>query len=80
MGSPMLTMRRKCRVLQAMRVQCEQEKKEVLDAGGLVIIGSERHESRRIDNQLVAVLVDKVTPVHLILRFTRRRPHAYLRW
>ena len=42
----------KMQVLQAMRVQCEQEKKEVLDAGGLVIIGSERHESRRIDNQL----------------------------
>ena len=25
---------------------------EVLDAGGLHIIGTERHESRRIDNQL----------------------------
>ena len=25
---------------------------EVLDAGGLMVIGSERHESRRIDNQL----------------------------
>ena len=32
--------------------QCEQEKKEVLEAGGLYIIGTERHESRRIDNQL----------------------------
>lgn len=31
---------------------CEGEKKEVLDAGGLHIIGTERHESRRIDNQL----------------------------
>lgn len=30
----------------------KQEKKEVLDAGGLYIIGTERHESRRIDNQL----------------------------
>lgn len=28
------------------------EKKEVLDAGGLFILGTERHESRRIDNQL----------------------------
>lgn len=32
--------------------QCETAKKEVLDAGGLKVVGSERHESRRIDNQL----------------------------
>ncbi len=32
--------------------QCGQEKTEVLDAGGLYICGTERHESRRIDNQL----------------------------
>ena len=31
---------------------CAKEKQEVLDAGGLCIIGTERHESRRIDNQL----------------------------
>ncbi|HKP58937.1 MAG TPA: preprotein translocase subunit SecA [Polyangiales bacterium] len=31
---------------------CEGEKKEVLAAGGLHILGTERHESRRIDNQL----------------------------
>lgn len=31
---------------------CEFEKKEVLAAGGLYIIGTERHEARRIDNQL----------------------------
>jgi len=30
----------------------ETRHKEVLDAGGLYIIGTERHESRRIDNQL----------------------------
>ncbi len=30
----------------------EREKKEVLDVGGLHIIGTERHESRRVDNQL----------------------------
>ncbi len=34
------------------RVQCEQEKQAVLAAGGLHIIGTERHESRRVDNQL----------------------------
>ena len=30
----------------------DQEKEEVKEAGGLHIIGTERHESRRIDNQL----------------------------
>ena len=33
-------------------IQCEIEKKQVIEAGGLHIIGTERHESRRIDNQL----------------------------
>jgi preprotein translocase subunit SecA len=32
--------------------QCEEESKEVVAAGGLYIVGTERHESRRIDNQL----------------------------
>jgi len=32
--------------------KCEAEKQEVLAAGGLKIVGTERHESRRIDNQL----------------------------
>ncbi len=31
---------------------CVEEKQQVLDAGGLHILGTERHESRRIDNQL----------------------------
>ena len=31
---------------------CEENKKKVLAAGGLHIVGTERHESRRIDNQL----------------------------
>lgn len=31
---------------------CKAEKAKVLEAGGLRIIGTERHESRRIDNQL----------------------------
>ena len=30
----------------------KEEKQKVVDAGGLKIIGTERHESRRIDNQL----------------------------
>jgi len=38
--------------VQRFKLQCESEKKDVLEAGGLFIIGTERHESRRIDNQL----------------------------
>ncbi|MBQ0097606.1 MAG: preprotein translocase subunit SecA [Oscillospiraceae bacterium] len=34
------------------KVEIEEEAKKVRDAGGLYIIGTERHESRRIDNQL----------------------------
>ncbi len=34
------------------RDEIKEEKKKVIEAGGLKIIGSERHESRRIDNQL----------------------------
>jgi preprotein translocase subunit SecA len=34
------------------KVDCKTEKQEVLDAGGLHIVGTERHESRRVDNQL----------------------------
>ncbi len=30
----------------------EEEKKKVVELGGLLVIGTERHESRRIDNQL----------------------------
>ena len=34
------------------RAEIEIEKQEVLAAGGLFVLGTERHESRRIDNQL----------------------------
>jgi len=34
------------------RAICAEEREEVLKAGGLHILGTERHESRRIDNQL----------------------------
>jgi len=39
-------------VLEAMEAQVATEHVEVVEAGGLYVIGSERHESRRIDNQL----------------------------
>ena len=34
------------------KAECLAEREEVLAAGGLYILGTERHESRRIDNQL----------------------------
>lgn len=37
---------------QEIYTRIENNKKQVLDAGGLYVIGTERHESRRIDNQL----------------------------
>jgi len=39
-------------ILKDFEKTCEKEKVEVLEAGGLHIVGTERHESRRIDNQL----------------------------
>ena len=38
--------------LAAARAQCAEEQRAVIAAGGLCVIGTERHESRRIDNQL----------------------------
>ena len=42
----------KSRREQEIRDEVARMKKEALDAGGLMVIGTERHESRRIDNQL----------------------------
>jgi len=43
---------RKLEVFEEIRAECEKNKQEVIAAGGLHILGTERHESRRIDNQL----------------------------
>jgi len=40
------------RVLEETKALTEEEHKKVVEAGGLHVIGTERHESRRIDNQL----------------------------
>ena len=40
------------KALETARNTCEKEKQEVVRLGGLHILGTERHESRRIDNQL----------------------------
>jgi preprotein translocase subunit SecA len=37
---------------EKIRAEIAAEKQRVLDAGGLYVLGTERHESRRIDNQL----------------------------
>lgn len=39
-------------VLEEYRAQCNEEREKVVAAGGLHVLGTERHESRRIDNQL----------------------------
>ena len=39
-------------VFPSVKAEVEQDRQKVIDAGGLFICGTERHESRRIDNQL----------------------------
>jgi preprotein translocase subunit SecA len=40
------------RLYETLKKQCDAEREEVLALGGLYVVGTERHESRRIDNQL----------------------------
>ena len=40
------------KVLPSIEERVEVQREQVMEAGGLFIIGTERHESRRIDNQL----------------------------
>jgi preprotein translocase subunit SecA len=42
----------RARLIQKINDEIESNKRIVLDGGGLFVIGTERHESRRIDNQL----------------------------
>jgi preprotein translocase subunit SecA len=39
-------------VLPQVKEECAQEAEDVIAVGGLYVLGTERHESRRIDNQL----------------------------
>ncbi|MER3521697.1 MAG: preprotein translocase subunit SecA, partial [Acidimicrobiia bacterium] len=39
-------------LLETFKKQCAEEREKVIELGGLYVIGTERHESRRIDNQL----------------------------
>ncbi|WP_288903911.1 preprotein translocase subunit SecA [uncultured Sneathiella sp.] len=40
------------KITAEVKAEIAEQRKQVLDAGGLFVIGTERHESRRIDNQL----------------------------
>src|SRR2546426_120434 len=51
-ADPEMPPERQAALLPQIRAECEEEKKEVVSLGGLHILGTERHESRRIDNQL----------------------------
>ena len=43
---------RKAKAAEKIKAEIKQAEAEVKEAGGLLVIGTERHESRRIDNQL----------------------------
>ncbi|GHO87818.1 preprotein translocase subunit SecA [Dictyobacter formicarum] len=47
-----MTESEKDEILQAQIKECEEDHLRVVELGGLHIVGTERHESRRIDNQL----------------------------
>ncbi len=40
------------KALMTAREECAKNKQHILDVGGLYVLGTERHEARRIDNQL----------------------------
>jgi preprotein translocase subunit SecA len=42
----------KKRAAEGIRAEIAEAKRKVIEAGGLYVLGTERHESRRIDNQL----------------------------
>jgi preprotein translocase subunit SecA len=62
------------------KAEIEVAKQQALDAGGLYVLGTERHESRRIDNQLRGRTRPPGRPGPLqILSVDGRRPAAHLR-
>jgi len=51
-ADPVKQLEQYTKLLAEYGASCEKEHDEVVDLGGLFILGTERHESRRIDNQL----------------------------
>jgi preprotein translocase subunit SecA len=47
-----MTEEEKTDLLEEKKRECKEDHERVVELGGLMIIGTERHESRRIDNQL----------------------------
>ncbi|RII27227.1 MAG: preprotein translocase subunit SecA [Geobacter sp.] len=52
LSEPEATEEECAKMLERFKAQCAAEHEEVIKLGGLHILGTERHESRRIDNQL----------------------------
>jgi len=40
------------KLLEDLRIRCKEEREHIVKLGGLFVMGTERHEARRIDNQL----------------------------
>lgn len=60
--------------------EIKEEAEKVREAGGLYIIGTERHESRRIDNQLKGRAGRQGDPgVSKFFLSIRRRSYAFIR-
>ena len=51
-GSEIQSETQKEKFIAKFRQQVKEDQRKVLEAGGLYVLGTERHESRRIDNQL----------------------------
>jgi preprotein translocase subunit SecA len=68
------------RTVAALRAEWQQRHERCWPAGGLHIIGTERHESRRIDNQLRGRAGRQGDPGSVaLLPVARRQPDAHLR-
>ena len=69
-----------CASSPSSRRSCAAEREQVVAAGGLHILGTERHESRRIDNQLRGRAGPPGRPgLGAVLPLARGRPAAHLR-
>ena len=67
-------------LLEKHSIECKAEGERVRELGGLYVLGTERHESRRIDNQLRGRSGRQGDPGESqLLPVARGRPHALLR-
>ena len=77
---PRSTGTRTTEALAEAKAICDEDHERVVAAGGLHIIGTERHESRRIDNQLRGRAGRQGDPgIVALLPVARRRPHEAVR-